>query len=74
MREATVGTGLSGRRQKWLLVELVLIMGPKALLRLFVMMRALADRGHGFYDIIIFIWECIMMKMKKILSSFTLIN
>lgn len=54
MCEASVGTGLSGRRQRWLLIGLVLIMGPKALPRLFVMMRALAGRGHVFF---FFIWK-----------------
>ena len=49
MCEASVGTGLSGRSQSWLLIGLVLIMRPKALPRLFVMMRALAGRGHTFF-------------------------
>lgn len=43
------GQRLSGRRQSWLLIGLVLIMGPKALPRLFVILKGLAGRGHCFF-------------------------
>lgn len=49
MCEAIVSTGLSGRRPRWLLLGLVLIMGPKALPRPFVLMKALARRAKTFF-------------------------
>lgn len=49
MCEAIVSTGLSGHRPRWLLIGLVLIMGPKALPRPFVLMKALARRAKTFF-------------------------